>query len=100
MLTRKRKYDDARARLEDARLCFDWAGGAEEELRELNSVEGELEVYFLVLVWTPLGVVFDGGQYSVLRSATVQDDDALYCLLYLLYMMMCWGKGRNNCRER
>lgn len=44
MLARKRKYADARARLEDARLCFDWAGGAEAELRELHSVGSELEV--------------------------------------------------------
>eukprot|EP00752_Nemacystus_decipiens_P006903 g6198.t4 len=42
-LTRKRMYADARARLKDARLCFDWAGGTEEELRELHSVVTELE---------------------------------------------------------
>ena len=43
-LARKRLYADARARLKDARLCFDWAGGADEELRELHSVANALEV--------------------------------------------------------
>lgn len=43
-LARKGKYTDARARLEDARVCFDWAGGAEEELGTLHSVRSELEV--------------------------------------------------------
>lgn len=42
-LARKRKYAEARARLEDARRCFDWAGSAEEELRELHSVGSELQ---------------------------------------------------------
>lgn len=43
-LTRKRMYADARVRLEDARLCFDWAGGAEEEMQELDNVGREVEV--------------------------------------------------------
>lgn len=41
---RKRQYAEARSQLEDARLCFDWAGNTAEDLRELENVEGELKV--------------------------------------------------------
>lgn len=43
-LAKKNKYADARARMEDARRCFVWAGRAEEELRQLTSVGSDLEV--------------------------------------------------------
>lgn len=43
-LAKKNKYADARERMEDARRCFVWAGGAEEELRQLTSVGCDLEV--------------------------------------------------------
>ncbi|CAN0234177.1 unnamed protein product, partial [Scytosiphon promiscuus] len=41
---RKRNYTEARAQLEDARLCFDWAGNSAEELQELENVEQDLKV--------------------------------------------------------
>lgn len=45
-LVGKRKYAEARSRLEEGRACFQWAGGAEAELRELQRVLDELEVRF------------------------------------------------------
>lgn len=48
---RKRKYAAARSRLGDARRCFEWAGGAEKEMKELQRIEEELEVpHWSVLV--------------------------------------------------
>ena len=43
-LAKKRMYAEARSRLEDARRCFDWAGGASLEVRELQRVASGLEV--------------------------------------------------------
>lgn len=43
VLVQKRKYPEARARLEDAQACFNWAGGAEMEVRELQRVLEEVE---------------------------------------------------------
>lgn len=43
-LARKRKYAAARSRLVDARRCFQWAGRAEKEIKELERIEEELEV--------------------------------------------------------
>lgn len=43
-LSRKGRYAEARSRLEDARLCFEWAGSPDAELQELQRVLDELEV--------------------------------------------------------
>lgn len=45
-LVGKRKYAEARSRLEEGRACFQWAGDAESELRELQRVLDELEVRY------------------------------------------------------
>ena len=37
-------YAEARSRLQDARRCFDWAGGASLDMRELQRVASDLEV--------------------------------------------------------
>lgn len=58
-LSRKRKYLEAHSRLEDARLCFKWAGAADADLKVLQRVLEDLEACWLN-VYREL-VVFWGG---------------------------------------
>ena len=43
-LARKRRYTEARSRLEDARRCFEWSSGAGKDMKELQLVREELKV--------------------------------------------------------
>lgn len=55
VLVQKRKYREARARLEDAQTCFNWADGAEMEVRELQRLLEEVEVSKLQYGYPLLG---------------------------------------------
>ncbi|CAM9987126.1 unnamed protein product, partial [Sphacelaria rigidula] len=78
VLVQKRKYPEARARLDDAQACFNWAGSAEMEVRELRRVLEKLEMREN----STRGDSLAEGVASKLQLFTLKDYSALFSRLY------------------